>query len=557
MSLEGQLIDKKSLRSVTGKSADFDEIAKDCVAFANAQGGRLLIGIEDKVSLPPADQRIKPDLLDILRKRITELTVGVVVAPRVVTAENGGEYIELVVQRGQGVASTSGGSYYIRVADSSRPVTGDEVMRLATERAAFPWESLTTLRVPRQQVDPAKWQAFRAGIGASDRVKEFVKTKTDDELLDHYLFAGGEWLTNLGILCVGRREDRARLGTAPVIQFIKYDETGAKVNKLLWDDYTLNPMEMVDAVWREVPDWRETYEIRDGLYPHTVPHYDEVVIRELLTNALVHRPYTQRGDIFINLHPDRLQFVNPGLLPLGVTPQNILHVTVRRNEGLARVFHDLKLMEREGSGYDKLYEVLLSQGKQPPEPAEGPDRVEVTVRKRILNPFIIDFIDKADEHYQLSQKEKICLGLLAQHEALTAIQLALLLELKDARELRPWLDRLVESEIVRSKGKTKGVTYFVDPNLLRKLEFKGSTTLKGIEAYRLHELILHDLEKYKDASISEIHARIGSEIPRRLLKNQLSMMVQRGEIGRIGKLKHTRYLWTERSQIIPVSSKET
>lgn len=60
-------------------------------------------------------------------------------------------------------------------------------------------------------------------------------------MLDHYLLVNGDFLTNLGILCVGRREDRARLGTAPVIQFIKYDETGAKVNKFLWDDYTLTP----------------------------------------------------------------------------------------------------------------------------------------------------------------------------------------------------------------------------------------------------------------------------------------------------------------------------
>ena len=51
MSLEGQLIDKKSLRAVTGKTADFPELAKDCVAFANEQGGKLQIGIEDKESI--------------------------------------------------------------------------------------------------------------------------------------------------------------------------------------------------------------------------------------------------------------------------------------------------------------------------------------------------------------------------------------------------------------------------------------------------------------------------------------------------------------------------
>lgn len=44
MSQEGQLFDRKSLRAVTGKTTDWAEIAKDCVAFANASGGRLLLG---------------------------------------------------------------------------------------------------------------------------------------------------------------------------------------------------------------------------------------------------------------------------------------------------------------------------------------------------------------------------------------------------------------------------------------------------------------------------------------------------------------------------------
>lgn len=544
MSMEGHLVDRKSLRTVSGKTANFVEIAKDCVAFANAQGGSLLIGIEDGEFLPPAGQRINPALLDTIRKRIAENTVGVVVAPHIVTAETGGEYVELAVQRGIGVASTSDGRYYIRVADSCRPVVGDEVMRLANERAAFPWETMITTQVSRSQIDAEKFLIFCKGVRASDRVKSSVKAKTDEELLDHYLLARGEYLTNLGILCIGRREDRARLGTAPVIQFIKYDETGDKVSKIVWDDYSLTPMEMIEAVWNEVPDWKEGYEIRDGLYPQNVPHYDEVVIRELLTNALVHRPYTQRGDIFINLYPDRLQIVNPGLLPLGVTPRNILHVTVRRNENLARVFHDLKLMEREGSGYDMLYEVLLSKGKQPPDPVEGPDRVEVTVRKRILNTRIIEFITKADEYYQLSQKEKICLGLLAQQEALTAVQLARLLELKDAEAMHPWLDRLIGWELVSSKGKAKGMLYFISPELLRKLEFKGSTTLRGIEKHRLRELILRDLEIYREGSIGEIHERIGKEIPRRTLQDTLKRLVQAGEIGKSGALRHTRYQCT-------------
>ncbi len=62
MSLEGQLLDQKSLRIITGKTADWDELAKDCVAFANATGGHFLLGIEDGQDEPPPEQRIPVQL---------------------------------------------------------------------------------------------------------------------------------------------------------------------------------------------------------------------------------------------------------------------------------------------------------------------------------------------------------------------------------------------------------------------------------------------------------------------------------------------------------------
>ena len=97
------------------------------------------------------------------------------------------------------------------------------------------------------------------------------------------------------------------------------------------------------------------------MFPNQIPNYREKVIRELLANALVHRPYTQRGDIFINLYTDRLEVHNPGLLPLGVTPRNILHASFARNDKLAIVFRDLKLMEKATG----ILRVLPRQALQP------------------------------------------------------------------------------------------------------------------------------------------------------------------------------------------------
>lgn len=541
MSLEGQLLDQKSLRAVLGKTADWNEIAKDCIAFANASGGRLLLGIEDGQDVPPAGQQIPSDLPDTLRRKLAERTVNLAVLPDVVTAPNGGQYIELRIPRAMAIASTTDGRYFLRVADQSKPVTGDDVMRLASERSALPWETQITLHVPRAEIDAAKRDKLLAALRASDRVKASVKEKSDDELLDHYQLAQGQVLTHLGVLCLGRQHHRAQLTTAPVIQFIKYDEHGQKVNKLVWDDHTQSPMELIEAVWLEVPDFRERYELPDGLYRQNVPAFDEIVVRELLVNALVHRPYTQRGDIFLNLHPDRLEMVNPGLLPLGVTPQNVLHTTVRRNEHMARLFHDLKLMEREGSGFDKIFEVLLSQGRPAPELIETHDRVQVTVRRRILKPEVIDFIAKADQTYLLTQRERIALGLLAQHDALTARELAGTLELPSVEALQPWLKRLLDWQLVQSTGRTQATRYFVDPGLLRSLNFAVGTTLKRIEPHRLSALIIEDVGRYPGTRIGDIHQRVGLEIPRSRVRRAVEQLVKDGRLLQEGVRSGTRY----------------
>ncbi len=380
---ESQHLDRKSLRKVSGSTANFAELAQDCVCFANGAGGTLLIGIEDDADAPTPTQRIDPGLLDRIRKRVGELTVNVQVLPELAHHENGGQYISLTIPRSIGVASTSDGRYFLRVGDTCRPLVGDDVLRLANERPATPWETMTSLGVARTNADASKVDRLAAGIRASDRVKMSVKEKSDDELLVHYGLATEAVLTNLGVLLVASASDRARLGTAPIVQAIKYDERGTKVAKWTWDDHQMSPIDLVDAIWTEIPDFRESYELPDGMFRTKVPAFEEAVVRELLVNALVHRPYTQRGDIFLNLHPDRLEVANPGRLPLGVTPRNILHASRRRNDGLARVFHDLKLMEREGSGFDLR---APARGAARADSHEGTDSVHVPSRDAWFTP---------------------------------------------------------------------------------------------------------------------------------------------------------------------------
>ena len=530
------------MRVITGKSASWSDVASDCVCFANAAGGCLYIGIEDGESLPPPDQRVAPDLLTRLRKRIGELTVNVEVAPEIKVARNGGEYISVQIARSIGPASTADGRYFQRVGDTCRPVVGDDVMRLLTDRPGVPWESLTTMQVPVEQADLFSSDALLGQLRASDRVKVSVKEKSDAELLVHYGLSDATWLTHLGVLMVGMAKDRARLGSALMVQAIKFDEMGQKVNKWAWDDFSLSPVELIEAIWKEVADFHESYELADGLYRNKLPAYDPRVVRELLVNALVHRPYTQRGDLFLNLYPDRFEVVNPGRLPLGVTTKTMLHASRRRNDRMATLFHDLQLMEREGTGFDLIYEVQLSQGRPIPVPKEGVDSVSVTVERRVKRPEVVRMMADADARYQLRQRERIVLGLLAVSEGLTARELANQLELDTPDDVRAnWLGRLLEFDLVQSSGKTQATRYFVNPFVLKGQGLDAKTTLKRIEPHRLRALITEDLSRYPGSSSSEVQRRACPELDLKAVKRALDILTRDNLVRHEGERRWRRY----------------
>lgn len=539
---ENQFIEKKRLDVVTGKTANWKELAKDCVCFANSRGGTIHIGIADGDDLPPENQIIDKDLPFTIKKKIAENSVNTGVNAQIKIAENGAEYIELqVLFSASTIASTTDGKYYYRSDDTCMPLLPDELSRLFTDKPSFIWETKKT-KVPVSAMDPAKFSYFKRDIQNSSRVTVHVKSKSDDELLEHYLFAEDGFLTNLGVLWLGKRNDRARLLYAPTIHFLKFDEQGQKVNKILWEDHSRNPKELIEAIWTEIPDWKEGVDVADGMFRKFVPNYEEEVIRELMANALVHRPYTTRGDVFIHLYHDRLEMINPGLFPIGVTPANVLHKNVRRNPYLAQVFYDLHLMDKEGSGIDKMYQVLLSNAKHIPIPYQGDDYVKFTIEKRISKPEIVSIINRASNEFALKMKELISLGIIAQHNSISAIEFSKELNLPDTPNVvSHWLGRLIDLGLVISKGKTKGTEYMVNPDFLKKANFKGRTNLKRIENHRLEELIFQDVKIYGPTALGAIHKRIGEELPYNKVRKMIYAMIQKDVLQPLGNRPHIKY----------------
>jgi ATP-dependent DNA helicase RecG len=544
MEKENISIEYKSLRKAIGKQADLKSLAETCVAFANAQGGQLIIGIEDKQSEPPLNQRVDIEDVNSVVIKLRGLTDGVgLVNPEIVSHANGAEYFIIrVLPSLRTIATTSSGKVFIRISDNSCPVGSEELTNLAAEKSAFQWEIMATQKITLDQVDNTSLANFLNDVKKSDKVSDFIKNKEASELLSFYQMIDSDgFVTNLGVLWFGSPAQRARLNYPVTVQYIVYNEREEKIRKTEWHYHLHSPKELLLEIEKEAVELTYSSELPDGLFRKTVRQYPKEVVRELLINAIAHKKYTISGDIFIEVYPNRMTITNPGSLPLGITKENILHERHRRNPHLIQTLSDLKLMEGEGSGYDLVYEKLARDGKSFPEIVSEFTKVAVTVYSRIVDSEIISILDYVERQYQLTQKEYITLGLIATDKRILSTQLATKLQLSQEDKMRSWIGNLIENKIIITHGIKKGTEYLLNPALFAQAKLDIKPSLRTLEPYKLEALIIEDLRYNGESKLSDIQNRI-NEVPENDIQKIIYRMLKNGDLLANGGKKNRTYI---------------
>jgi len=500
----------------------------------------VALGIEDKDKLPPIGQKIDQEEMNEVVKKLRSLTDSVgLVNPEIQIHENDGEYFMVQVYPStRTIATTSDGKVFLRVGDECVPIKGEEMTRLAYEKGAFQWELVVT-KTHISQIEAENINKFIYEIRTSDRVSDFIKNQIDMDILEYYKLLDDGFLTNLGILWLGNFKQRTKLNYPITVQYIVYDKDERKIRKVDWNLNQLNPKELLLEIEKEAVELNYSFELPDGMLRKQIRHYAKDVVRELLVNAFVHKSFTISGDIFVCVYKDRLEIKNPGGLPLGVTKDNILHQVQRRNPHLIDTFKALKLMESEGSGYDLIYEKLSLDGKSYPKIDNDINFVKVTIYSNIVDNDTLKVIDYFAKHYELNQKEIIALGAVVRNKKISGFDLSKLLQLGDDR-LRYWVDTLVDKKILITEGKTKGLMYMINPNILSSVEHNLKPSLKTMEEPHLKALIKEDLKLHPKSKISEIHRRV-EDLDISYLRKVIYKMASNGEIEKEGEKKSMVY----------------
>ena len=422
---EKQKIEFKDLQKIRTGANGFRDLAITCVAFANAQGGNIYIGYDDKLCAPKPNQVISEKEANDATTRVRELCSSVALTSSGVLSDDAGSqyFIITVLPSVRAIATTSDGKIYLRVADKCVPVRSEDLQSLMETKGNFQWEILKT-KFPTDSSSLLKLNVLANRIRSSERAKESIRQMDEMEIGEIYHLIDDGFLTNLGVLWLGTPKQRASICYPNSVQYIVYDALENKVRKVEWHDNTLAPDELLLEIEKNAIELTYSYEFPNGLFRKQIRQYHPKLIRELLVNAVAHRSYTISKDIMIEVYPSRLEISSPGGFPFGVTRDNILHEKMRRNPNMIDLLYVLELMEGEGSGYDLIYQLNATEMKNQPTIIDSYSEVKVIQSAEIVEPELLPLLDYVLKNYPLSQKALTAFGLIARGQKMTTLDLS-------------------------------------------------------------------------------------------------------------------------------------
>jgi ATP-dependent DNA helicase RecG len=442
--LESEHLEFKSpARSV---KETFTILAEAAVCFANADGGVIVLGINDRgATRPDALTGTDAGAYSVyeLRRAIYDRTRPQLTVQAEERFVDGVRLVLILVPPGVTFHSTSHGTATRRLGSECRPFTPDEQREARIARGEIDW-SAAGMDVPANAVSGVQMQRLRrllALAGADE-----LATLPDRRLLEALrLVTSRGKLTRAGLLLLGEEEHLREVLPTYGYSYQYRPAPGREAASRLRGSKPL--VEAVELLLQAVAIRSELKPLNlGGGQQAALVDYPESAVRELLVNAFIHRSYDASGSVDIEHSPEHLVIASPGPLVAGVTPENILvHTSTPRNALLADVVSRLHLAERTGQGIDRAYREMLRMGKQPPSFSSELD-VRAVLRGGIGNEAFVRFISDLPDALSADVEILLALSALRNRPTLQASRLSDLIQRPPA-EAQELLRRLADENV--------------------------------------------------------------------------------------------------------------
>ncbi len=436
------------------KEVVVDDIKKEIIAFANSDGGKLYIGVQDDGTVVGVDNAdgvslqisnmvrdaIKPDVTMFLHYETIAENGKNIVAVNIQRGTDRPYYLAKKGMRPEGV--------YVRQGYSSVPATDTAIRRMIKETDGDRFEVMRSLNQELTfKAVQKEFELREIELGA--RQMRTLKLIDQDGLY-----------SNLALLL----SDQC-VHTIKAAVFQGTDQTIFKDRR----EFTGSLMQQMNEVYDFIDFRNQTRATIEKLYRIDVRDYPEVAVREALMNLLVHRDYAFSASALISIYADRIEFVSIGGLMPGIDLEDVMvGISVCRNQDLANVFYQLHLIEAHGTGMGKIMKAYEGMQEKPLiETTKNAFKIilpNVNAKYEIGNTIVpktgpgIQYIISAEK--RLGDEEEKILEYTRIHGTITKNDVIGLLGVSASTAARI-IRKMVKSNLLKQNGKARNTHYTI------------------------------------------------------------------------------------------------
>lgn len=374
--LEGHFYDRKAL-GVSGK-----KVQKVTVAFANADGGELYVGIADDKDEPDPTLRwrgaSKPEDFNGLLQALFEVAPTLHMTYDALFCDaRPGFVLRVAVEKSSEVHRTSDNTVYQRFGAQSLPIDDPQrVLELSYAKgaASFEDQAVTSLK-PEVIVDAPELQRF---------LNEYSpKTDPLDFAINQHLLDNAYWQPIVAGVLLFAPSPSAALPRKCAVKVVRYDTAEEQPERQhLKEQFTIEgplypliheSISRITEVMSGIRIWTD-----DGLKNVSYP---PEAIWEIVVNAIIHRDYSISDDVQVLIFNNRIEVLSPGRLPGYVNVQNILEARYSRNPKVVRTLNRYPAPPNRdmGEGLNTAFQKMKEWKLRPPVIREDGNYVRVTI----------------------------------------------------------------------------------------------------------------------------------------------------------------------------------
>ncbi len=433
-------------------TADPARLAGHLVAFANSDGGVIVLGVDARgrptgVFADEAEQAL------LAAERLCRPVV-----------QTGWEYMEsdagpiytITVARSPELHSLADGRVLVRSGSENRPLGGEEIRQLAATRSSGDFEAEPVPAATWDDLDPAVIEEYHAK--RYERQRRRLEGEPRQILAEIAAVDEQGRPTTSGVLLFGKNPGHFFPQAGLVfVKFVGPEPRGEDGHAGYGRREEVNgPLaRVIEEAWQIIWEEMSVGAVVKGLEREELTEYPPFAVREALVNAVCHRDYRLKGRrIEVRMYSDRLEVISPGGLPGYITVDNIVEEHFSRNPRLVAGLFQWGYIEELGLGVDRMIEDMVNRGHRPPEFRARPHSFSVVLynaRDRRVAP--------AWEK-SMNERQTRALTHIREHGSITNREYRELCPDVSPETLRLDLSDLVDRGLLLKIGAKKG-TYYI------------------------------------------------------------------------------------------------